>query len=82
MFQLGSSLMIFISDYPFICKLNVPLIHNDIEFIRKEESRHQNIIHDFYPIMRLKGTLIEIHPLCNDNYVYTKEKCVELLQKI
>ncbi len=79
---LGNTLMIFKSDYPFICKLNVPLIHNEIEFIKKEESRHKDIIHDFYPIMRIKDTLIEIHPFPNDNYVYTKAKCMVLLKTI
>lgn len=79
-FQQNSSLIIYKTDYPLICKLDKALIDCEVEFIRKEDSRHQDKIKDFYPIMRIKGSQIEIHPYYYDQCFYTAKQCLELLK--
>lgn len=81
-FQQNPNLIIYKSDYPYICKLDKSLIDCDIEFIRKEESRHQDKIKDFYPIMRIKGSSIEIHPYYYKQCFYTAKQCLEFLKVV
>ncbi len=82
-FQPTPSLIIYKSDYPLIVHLDKPLCNCEIEFIKKEESRHKDKIKDFFPIMRIKGSLIEIHPYNHNSYlILTKEKCRELFDSI
>lgn len=78
-FQPNPSLIIYKSDYSLITQLDKPLRNCEIEFIKKEESRHKEKIKDFYPIMRIKESLVEIHPYCDYYSIITKEKCKELI---
>ena len=81
-FQPNPSLIIYKPDYSLITQLDKPLSNCEIEFINKEESRHKEKIKDFYPIMRIKGTLVEIHSCCGFYSILTKEKCKELMYNI
>ena len=81
-FQPNPSLIIYKSDYHQITKLDKSLSNCEIEFIKKEESRHKEKINDFYPIMRIKGSLVEIHPYSSSSIILTKERCKELLYDI
>lgn len=82
-FQLNSSLLIYKPDYRQIAKLKVPFVKCEVEFILREKSKHKDKINDFSPIMRVKGTQIEIHPYyCNMYSIFTKKRCLELVRDV
>ena len=83
LFQPNPMLIIYKPDYWGIPRMSKSYIDSEIEFINKEESNHKDKVIDFYPIMRIKGTDIEIHPYyCDQNNVITKDYCLKLLREI
>lgn len=77
-----SRLFVFSADYIKIANLRRPLSRCQYEFIRKEESKYNQQIHSFYPIVRVCGTDIEIHTKDIREYAYSKTEILSILKSL
>lgn len=82
LFFAEDKLYIYASEYKEIVKLRKAIKNCDIEFIRKEMSKHKESISEFYPIARIVNSSIEIHVFNPDSHVYTKKEIKDLIYSL